>query len=84
MPAATALGPPLGGAAIGLFGPVTAIVADAVSYLFSAVAIKVFTAPVWPYDETPGRILLCALTQHGTEPPAPDTHASIWAGRPAL
>lgn len=36
---ATALGPPLGGAAIGLFGPVTTVVADAVSYLLSAAAI---------------------------------------------
>ena len=32
---ATALGPPLGGAAIGLFGPVTTVVADAVSYLLA-------------------------------------------------
>lgn len=31
-----ALGPPLGGAAIGLFGPVTTVLADAVSYLLSA------------------------------------------------
>ena len=37
---ATALGPPLGGAAIGLFGPVTTVVADAVSYLGSALAIR--------------------------------------------
>ncbi|MDQ1400090.1 MAG: hypothetical protein QOK20_2022 [Acidimicrobiaceae bacterium] len=36
---ATALGPPLGGVAIGLFGPVTTVVADAVSYLLSAVGI---------------------------------------------
>jgi MFS family permease len=36
---ATAFGPPLGGAAIGLFGPVTTVVADAVSYLLSAVGI---------------------------------------------
>jgi MFS family permease len=36
---ATALGPPLGGLAIGLLGPVTTVVADAVSYLLSAVAI---------------------------------------------
>ncbi|MYS24169.1 MFS transporter [Streptomyces sp. SID4948] len=34
-----AVGPPLGGAAIGLFGPVTTVVADAVSYLFSALGI---------------------------------------------
>ncbi len=36
---ATAVGPPLGGAAIGLFGPVTTVVADAASYLLSALAI---------------------------------------------
>jgi MFS family permease len=35
----TAIGPPLGGAAIGLFGPVTTVVADAVSYLFSALGL---------------------------------------------
>lgn len=34
-----AVGPPLGGAAIGLFGPVTTVLADAFSYLFSALAI---------------------------------------------
>lgn len=34
-----AVGPPLGGAAIGLFGPVTTVVADAVSYLLSALSI---------------------------------------------
>jgi len=34
-----AVGPPLGGAAIGLFGPVTTIAADAFSYLFSALGI---------------------------------------------
>jgi MFS family permease len=37
---ATALGPPLGGAAIGLFGPVTTVMADAVSYLLSAVGLS--------------------------------------------
>jgi len=35
----TVLGPPLGGAAIGLFGPVTTVIADAVSYLLSALGI---------------------------------------------
>jgi MFS family permease len=35
----TVLGPPLGGAAIGLFGPVTTVIADAVSYLLSAAGI---------------------------------------------
>ncbi|MFI6932911.1 MFS transporter [Streptomyces sp. NPDC050287] len=37
---ATVLGPPAGGAAIGLFGPVMTVVADAVSYLLSAVGIR--------------------------------------------
>lgn len=34
-----AVGPPLGGAAIGLFGPVTTLVADALSYLLSALGV---------------------------------------------
>ncbi|MEU9166629.1 MFS transporter [Streptomyces sp. NPDC048420] len=34
------LGPPLGGVAIGLFGPVTTLLADAVSYLLSALGIR--------------------------------------------
>lgn len=37
---ATMLGPPLGGAAVGAFGPVTTLVADAVSYLLSAAGIR--------------------------------------------
>ncbi|GAA0594820.1 MFS transporter [Streptomyces crystallinus] len=37
---ATTVGPPLGGAAIGLLGPVTTVVADAVSYLLSALGIR--------------------------------------------
>ncbi|GLZ61110.1 MULTISPECIES: MFS transporter [Micromonospora] len=36
---AIALGPPLGGAAVGLFGPVVTVVADALSYLLSALGI---------------------------------------------
>jgi MFS family permease len=35
----TVLGPPLGGAAIGLLGPVTTVLADAASYLLSALGI---------------------------------------------
>jgi MFS family permease len=34
-----AVGPPLGGAAIGIFGPVITVVADALSYLLSALGI---------------------------------------------
>lgn len=36
---ATVLGPPLGGMAIGLFGPVITVLADALSYLLSALGI---------------------------------------------
>ncbi|MCE0762302.1 MFS transporter [Pseudonocardia kujensis] len=36
---ALVVGPPLGGAAIGLFGPVTTVVLDAVSYLASALGL---------------------------------------------
>lgn len=37
---ATMIGPPLGGAAIALFGPVLTVVANAVSFLLSAVGIR--------------------------------------------
>jgi MFS family permease len=37
---ATMLGPPVGGAAIGLLGPVTTVVANALSYLLSAAGIR--------------------------------------------
>ncbi|MCF6468427.1 MFS transporter [Nonomuraea sp. MG754425] len=37
----TIIGPPLGGAAIGLLGPVATVLADAVSYLLSALGIRV-------------------------------------------
>lgn len=37
---ALVLGPPLGGAAIGLFGPVTTVTANAVSFLLSALGIR--------------------------------------------
>lgn len=37
---ATALGPPLGGAAIGLFGPVATVAVDALSHLLSALGIR--------------------------------------------
>ncbi|MGW1558892.1 MFS transporter [Streptomyces sp. NPDC002144] len=37
---ATILGPPLGGAAIGVFGPVTTTLVNAVSFLLSAVGIR--------------------------------------------
>ncbi|MFE6767141.1 MFS transporter [Streptomyces sp. NPDC057689] len=45
-----AVGPPLGGAAIGLFGPVTTVVADALSYLLSALGITAIRGK----EEAPG------------------------------
>ncbi|MEU0412135.1 MFS transporter [Streptomyces griseorubiginosus] len=45
-----AVGPPLGGAAIGLFGPVTTVVADALSYLLSALGITAIRGR----EEAPG------------------------------
>ncbi|MFD8985042.1 MFS transporter [Streptomyces sp. NPDC059564] len=42
---ATMLGPPLGGAAVGLFGPVMTVTADAVSYLLSAAGIRAIGGP---------------------------------------
>ena len=59
----TAIGPPLGGAAIGVFGPVITVVADAVSYLLSALgigAIRHTEAPVTrtgPRRARPGELL---------------------------
>ncbi|MFC5823054.1 MFS transporter [Nonomuraea insulae] len=37
---ATVVGPPLGGAAIGMFGPMATVMADAVSYLLSALSLR--------------------------------------------
>ncbi|MCU7729341.1 MFS transporter [Actinoplanes sp. KI2] len=37
---ATVVGPPLGNAALGLFGPVTTVAIDAISYLLSALGIR--------------------------------------------
>ncbi|CAM3351674.1 MFS transporter [Kibdelosporangium persicum] len=45
---ATIVGPPLGGAAIGVLGPVTTVVMDAVSYLLSALSIAAIRQPEPP------------------------------------
>lgn len=50
---ASVIGPPLGGAAIGLLGPVITIVADAASYLLSALGIAAIREPEQP--PKPGR-----------------------------
>ncbi|MEU2039671.1 MFS transporter [Nocardia niwae] len=45
---ATVLGPPVGGAAIGLLGPVTTIAVDAASYLLSALGLTAIRDPERP------------------------------------
>jgi MFS family permease len=45
---ATIVGPPLGGALIGIFGPVTTVTADAVSYLLSALGVRVIAGHETP------------------------------------
>lgn len=58
-----AIGPPLGGAAIGLFGPVVTVAVDAVSYLLSALGIAAIrgrdegSSRVRPGRVRPGRTL---------------------------
>ncbi|MPY52940.1 MFS transporter [Streptomyces acidicola] len=63
----TMLGPPLGGTMIGVFGPVVTVVADAVSYLLSAVGIRAIgggeprpvrtgTAAGWPRADVSSRL----------------------------
>ncbi|MER7482587.1 MFS transporter [Streptomyces sp. NPDC126510] len=60
---ASMLGPPLGGAAISLFGPVTTVLADAVSYLLSALGLRAIgdggKRPVRPHPAVtrPGDLL---------------------------
>jgi MFS family permease len=51
---ATVVGPPLGGAAIGWFGPVTTLVLDAASYLLSALGIAAIRQPERPTVRTAG------------------------------
>jgi MFS family permease len=47
----TIIGPPVGGALIGLLGPVATVVADAVSYLLSALGIRATGGPEEPKSE---------------------------------
>jgi MFS family permease len=58
----TVLGPPLGGAAIGILGPVTTVLADAVSYLLSAAGIRMIgggeARPPRPADASAARFRL--------------------------
>jgi MFS family permease len=51
--AAIVLGPPLGGAAIGLLGPVTTVLANAVSFLLSACGIRAIGGAETPPEPAP-------------------------------
>ncbi|EWC61046.1 hypothetical protein UO65_3617 [Actinokineospora spheciospongiae] len=48
----TALGPPLGGVLIGLFGPVTTVVVNAISYLLSAAGLRAIGGTEEPPERT--------------------------------
>ncbi|WP_228390516.1 MFS transporter [Streptomyces smaragdinus] len=56
-----AIGPPLGGAAIGILGPVVTVLADAVSYLLSALSLTAIrrpeSQPAVPPAKTPAGVL---------------------------
>ena len=70
-----AVGPPLGGAAIGLFGPVATVVADALSYLLSALGITAIRGREEPpaahrRRPGPGRRAARRLAAH-PDPPRP-------------
>jgi MFS family permease len=60
-----AVGPPLGGAAIGLFGPVTTVVADALSYLLSALGIAAIRGREEPPQRTRERRALAGEVLDG-------------------
>jgi len=61
----TAVGPPLGGAAIGIFGPVTTVVADAVSYLLSALGIAAIGGREAPSPTRPKKAISPAALLDG-------------------
>jgi MFS family permease len=63
---ATVLGPPLGGAAIGLFGPVTTVLADAVSYLLWAGSI--WAGSIWAGGSLAGGSLAGGSGGHEAPP----------------
>ncbi|NAS26637.1 MFS transporter [Herbidospora sp. NEAU-GS84] len=53
---ASVVGPPLGGAAIGVFGPVVTVLADAVSYLVSALCVRAIGGGEPPPARRPARL----------------------------
>jgi MFS family permease len=60
--AATAVGPPVGGALIGLLGPVVTVLADAVSYLLSAAGVLRIRGSESPVQPRPGHGSVRLLT----------------------
>jgi predicted MFS family arabinose efflux permease len=63
----TMLGPPLGGAAMGLFGPVVTLLIDAGSYLLSAAGIRA----IGDVDDREPRPAGTAQPAHAVAPPPP-------------
>ncbi|WP_028924719.1 MFS transporter [Pseudonocardia acaciae] len=60
----TAIGPPLGGAMIGVLGPVVTVLLDAVSYLLSALGVRAIGTPEpAPPARAPERSRLADLTE---------------------
>jgi MFS family permease len=92
---ATLLGPPLGGLAIGLFGPVVTVLANAVSFVLSALGIRAIggTEPSPPGAEhpalshppaavpAPSHSLAAARGRAGAKRPAPAPPAAAVRGR---
>ncbi|AGZ41498.1 MFS transporter [Actinoplanes friuliensis] len=60
---ATAIGPPLGGAAIGLLGPVATLLANASGFLLSAAAIGMIRKPEAAPPPSPTRLRAADLAQ---------------------
>ncbi|MET7328886.1 MFS transporter [Nonomuraea sp. NPDC005650] len=60
----TAVGPPAGGALIGMLGPVVTIVLNAVSYLLSALGLRAITAPEpAPPARSAGKVRLAEVVE---------------------
>lgn len=89
----TIIGPPLGGAAIGLLGPVATILADALSYLLSALGIhmtgvKQTGTPRTPSDAHPEHLETTHVHATGIQKPQYErretAHAQIGTPLPPL
>ncbi|WP_328427607.1 MFS transporter [Streptomyces sp. NBC_00443] len=67
----TALGPPLGGVAVGVFGPMTTVLVDAVSYLLSALGIRAIGGKEGQQRKGQQRVRPETVRQRQTRPDTP-------------